>query len=213
MPYRRRFTRSKSSRRETPRPRAVSLPQGAAARIAARAGVRSMKTMLIVYHSMTGGTLQMAQAAAAGAPRRARMQRLDAAGLGGERLGRARGRRLCVRFAGKSRRHVRPDEGFLRPHLLCGVGPAEWQALRGADLRRQRRPQCGGADTAHRDRVALARDRRSLDRVYACADTRGNLAREANTGARICDAAKSLAPHWRRGLRWVFFDAAGSGDG
>ena len=26
-----------------------------------------MKTMLIVYHSMTGGTLQMAQAAAAGA--------------------------------------------------------------------------------------------------------------------------------------------------
>jgi len=26
-----------------------------------------MKTLLIVYHSMTGGTLQMAQAAAAGA--------------------------------------------------------------------------------------------------------------------------------------------------
>src|SRR5271168_2876863 len=29
--------------------------------------IRAMKTLLIVYHSMTGGTLQMAQAAAAGA--------------------------------------------------------------------------------------------------------------------------------------------------
>lgn len=29
--------------------------------------IRPMKTLLIVYHSMTGGTLQMAQAAAAGA--------------------------------------------------------------------------------------------------------------------------------------------------
>jgi multimeric flavodoxin WrbA len=62
-----------------------------------------MKTLLIVYHSMTGGALQMAQAAAAGAQAHERRRRRIIAGRRGASRARARCAWLFVRDAGESR--------------------------------------------------------------------------------------------------------------
>jgi hypothetical protein len=73
------------------------------------------------------------------------------------RGGRAGRRRISIRDAGESRRDVRPNEGFLRPHVLCGARPPERPALRHSHLRGRLRAVAARAGTqaaAQIDRIA-----------------------------------------------------------
>ena len=65
-------------------------------------------------------------------------------------------------------------KNFFDRAILPGAGSYQWPAVRDSDLRRQRRRECGAADRAHRDGVASAGHRGSVDRVHACADARGH---------------------------------------
>ena len=98
-----------------------------------------MKTLLIVYHSLTGGTRQMAEAAA-GSGRRSGVRRCctSASGCGGGASRCARRRWLYLRRAREPRRACGTDEGFFRPLLLSGPWPDQRAALRPFDMRWQR---------------------------------------------------------------------------
>ena len=96
-----------------------------------------MRTLLIVFHSLSGGTRQMAEAASLGAHMEhgicarllpaADATSADVLGADGyifatpENLGAMAGRM----------------KDFFRPHVLCGVGPDQRPALRNTHLRRQ----------------------------------------------------------------------------
>ena len=133
-----------------------------------------MKTLLIVYHSLTGGTRQMAEAAAAGAAAESgvAVRLLQAAAAGPGDVLAADGYVFAApenlaALAGT-------DEGFLRPLLLSGPWPDQRAALRPFDMRWQRWRKCGPADSAHRDRVAFAGRGGTSHRLYARPNARGD---------------------------------------
>ena len=130
-----------------------------------------MKTLLVVYHSMTGGTRQMAEAAAAGAAQEGegvsvRLLRAPAAGPDDvldadgylfatpENLAAISG--LMKDFFDRSY-YAALDRINGRPYAL-------------PRLRRQRRPQRGAAGRAHRHRLAPEGRGAGDHRVHACAD-------------------------------------------
>jgi len=77
-----------------------------------------MRTLLIVYHSVTGGTRQMAAAQGAGVEPQAGVRLMHAPDPRPADVLAADG----YAFARESRSHVRADGGLLRPRLLRGAG-------------------------------------------------------------------------------------------
>src|SRR6266403_2733883 len=113
-------------------------------------------------------------------PQRACVAGVAAARRGRAGEGRARCRGLYLCHSGESGGDVREDEGFLRSHLLCRARPAQRQAVRDADLRRQRRPKRRAADRTHRNRLASAAHCRSDHRLHACRVRGSHSAAEAH---------------------------------
>ena len=113
-----------------------------------------VKTLSIVWHSMTGGSRQMAEAAAAAAALEdgVNVRLLHAAAAGPDDVLAADGYLFATPENLASM--LGPDEGLLRPLLLPGTGPHQRPSLRRTDLCRQRRQRRGAADRAHLHRLA-----------------------------------------------------------
>ena len=149
-----------------------------------RLGLIGMKNLLIVFHSLTGGTRQMAEAAADGAATEpAVTTRLLRAGEAGpEDVAGADG------FLFATPENLAAMAGVMKDFFDRTYYPAldrlERPAVRVPDLRRQRRHQRGAADRSDRHRMAAARGGGAADRVHPSANARGDPGAEDDRGGR-----------------------------
>jgi hypothetical protein len=132
---------------------------------------RAMKRILIVYHTLTGGTQQMAQATAAGAAQASSLAVcLElASDSGPEALLAASG--YVFACPQKSCGDVWLDEGLLCSVLLPSARSVARPALRNVDLCRQRRKQRGARDRSRRgltDRPAMPSGSTGSKAPHAC---------------------------------------------
>ena len=130
-----------------------------------------MKTMLIVFHSLTGGTRQMAEAAARGGAAQAGIQvdLVEASKAGAADVLHADG--YIFATPENSGCHGGHDEGLFRSDLLRRARSHRRSAIRDFGLRWKRWAERSSTDRAHRDRLAIAGHRRSDHHLHACADT------------------------------------------
>ena len=139
-----------------------------------------MKTLLIVFHSLTGGTRQMAEAAAEGASGEPEVgvRLLAAADAGAADVVAADG------YIFATPENLAAMAGRMKDFFDRTYYPAldrdQRPALCHADLRRQRRPERRSADRPHRHRLAPASCRRPADRLHARADAGGDSGAEVD---------------------------------
>ena len=163
--------------------------------------VFTLKTLLIVYHSLTGGARQMAEAARRGAASEAEVEVLflRAAEAGGEDVLRADGYVWVTpeNLAAMSGDH----EGLLRPHLLRGARPHRGAPVRDAGVRGQRRRERGAPDRAHLHR--LAPEARSRSRSSSAPTRRRpkRYSRRRRSVRTTSGAARRPVRRWRRDWR------------
>ena len=144
------------------------------------AGMSESKSLLIVYHSMTGGTRQMAESARAGAAADASVEvrLLHASQAGPDEVLAADGLIFATpeNFAAMSGQL----KDFFDRSYYGVLGRVNGPSLCQPDLRRQRREQRGQADRAHRHGLAPQAHCRAADRVHACADGASHFGAQAH---------------------------------
>jgi multimeric flavodoxin WrbA len=132
-----------------------------------------MKTLLIVYHSRTGGTRQMAEAAAMGAAAEpgVDVRLLQAIAAGPEDVLAADG------YIFAAPENLAALAGLMKDFfdrsyypVLGRVNGRPWPH----DLRRQRRRECIPTGSAHRDRMAFAGRGGASHPLHTCANARGD---------------------------------------
>ena len=163
-----------------------------------------MKTLLIVFHSRTGGTRQMADAARRGAGLEpgAQVRLLTASEAQGSDVLAADG--YIFATPENLARDGRSDEGILRPDILRRAGTHQRTALRNAHLRRQRRRERCAPDSTHRNRMAAPPDRRTADRLHTCPDAGGDPGAEDDRRRRSRPIVRKSAQRWR----WAWSQAS-----
>ena len=132
-----------------------------------------MKTLLVVYHSATGGTRQMAEAAArAASDPEVTVRLLRAPDATADDVLAADGYIFATPENLAALAGVMKD--FFDRVYYARAGAPQRPAVRDVDLRRQRRRKRGAANRANCDRLAAEGDRAAVDRVHARADTGSN---------------------------------------
>lgn len=139
-----------------------------------------MAQLLIVYHSKTGGSQQMAEAAACAAASEISTDLKRAAQAGPEDLLAADGYIFCApenlaAIAGG-------DERLFRPQLLSGARKDRRQALCANGLCRVRRRKRSTSDRAYRAGMAAEGSSAAAHYLHPCSDARSNSCRQGHTG-------------------------------
>ena len=165
-----------------------------------------MKTLLIVYHAMTGGTQQMAEAAAGAAREQTgvdvRLQRADATSADDVLAADA--------YLFATPENLAAMSGLMKDFFdrcyyaaLDRVNPP----VCGDDLRGKRRAKRAAPDRPDRDRVAFEERGAGPDRLYARADA-GTHPRGEDDRRRRSRALRQWAPVLQRDSHWAFLIAS-----